>query len=165
MPRRTLRALISSDLRHFGAAKTIYDLACRTVNQVVLAKVFKVMAMRSVRLELLELPPGFRSEFLSEQQLRDYSQDPQCDLSGDFVESALAHGDRCYAVLHGANLVTYSWYSTRPTIASDGLTIHFGPDYVYGFKAYTHPDYRGRHLHSIEVNRAVQEYLARGYLG
>ena len=165
MPRRSLRDLIQSDIEHFGAAGTLYDLALRCINRVALAKVFKVLAITAVQREFLELPAEFHSEFLSARQLRQYSRDPQCDLAADFVEEAVAGGDQCYAVLHGATLVTYSWYSTRPTIASDGLTINISPEYVYGYKGYTHPRYRGRHLHAIEVSRAIQEYLNRGFRG
>jgi len=165
MPRRTLLNLIQSDLEHFGIARTLYDLAVRTINVVALGKVFKVLALDAARPEFLDLPAGYRSEFLSESQLRAFACDPRHELTYEFLDDALAKGDECYAVLHGVKLACYSWYSTQPTVASDGLSIHFDPAFVYGYKAFTLPDYRGQRLHAIEVSRAWQAYLARGYRG
>ncbi len=165
MPRRTLRNLIQSDIKHFGIARTLYDLAVRTFNVIALGKVFKVLVLDAARPEFLELPEGFRSEFLSESQLREFARDPRHELTDEFLADALAKGDECYAVLQGEKLACYSWYSTRLTVASDGLSIHFDPAYVYGYKAFTLPDYRGQRLHAIEVSRAWQAYLARGFRG
>jgi hypothetical protein len=157
--------LIQSDLKRFGMARTCYDLGLRTINVVALAKVFKVLVMDVSRPEFLQLPAGFRSRFLTETQLRARACDPCNELTDEFLDDALAKGDECYAVLDGAKLACYSWYSSKPTVASDGLSIHFNPAFVYGYKAFTLPDYRGQRLHAIEVSRALEAYLARGFRG
>jgi len=145
--------------------RTCYDLVVRTINVVALAKVFKVLVMDASRPEFLELPAGFRSKFLSEAQLRAFAGDPRNELADEFLDDALAKGDECYALLRNEKLACYSWYSTQPTVASDGLSIHFNPAFVYGYKAFTLPDFRGQRLHAIEVSRAMQAYLARGFRG
>ena len=45
------------------------------------------------------------------------------------------------------------------------MTLHFSPEYVYMYKGFTHPNYRGQRLHAIGMNLALQEYLDRGYRG
>jgi hypothetical protein len=143
----------------------VYDLAVRSLNQVALCKIFKVLAMNAAQPEFLDLSPEFHSEFLDDSQLREFGRDPRNDLSTEFLDAALAKGDECYGVLRGAELVSYSWYSTQPTIASDGLTIHFNSDFIYRYKGFTHPAYRGRRLHAREISRAVRDFQIRGFRG
>jgi hypothetical protein len=143
----------------------VYDLAVRSLNQVALCKIFKVLAMNAAQPEFLDLSPEFHSEFLDDSQLRKFGRDPRNDLSTEFLDAALAKGDECYGVLRGAELVSYSWYSTQPTIASDGLTIHFNSDFIYRYKGFTHPAYRGRRLHAREISRAVRDFQIRGFRG
>jgi hypothetical protein len=165
MTRKSLRALIKSDLEHFGLVRTVYDLALRTVNRVALLKIFKGVRIDVVHPDFLELEPGFRAEFLGESLLREFARNPQCELPDEFLDAALAKGDECYAILDGPTLAAYGWYSNQPTEASDGLEIVFSSDFMYMYKGFTHPKYRGRRLHAIGMNRALREYLARGFRG
>lgn len=166
MSRRSLRELLRSDLEHFGFKRTVYDLTVRTVNRLMLLKIFQGIWIDQVHADFLELEPGFRAEFLAAERLRAFAQDPETELSDEFLDAALAKGDRCYAILEGENnLAAYGWYSNQPTEASDGLEVVFSPDYMYMYKGYTHPKYRGRRLHAIGMNRALRDFREQGYLG
>ncbi len=67
-------------------------------------------------------------------------------LSFEFVESALDRGDVCAAAFDGARMVSYIWRAFTATPHTEGLWVRFQKPYRYGYKAYTDPAYRGRHL-------------------
>lgn len=163
MARSSVWKVIQRDLEHFGVLRTACDVTFRAIN---LCCYFRVL--RALKLE--QVHPGFGDamsvnwQFLNAEQLETFAKDPANELSEAFLSAALAKGDQCYAALDGSRLAAYSWYSHEPTEA-DGLRLTFRPDYVYMYKAFTHPDYRGRRLYAAGVNRALTEYLAQGYRG
>ena len=162
---RSIHALICRDLALFGVAKTVYDLVTRAINRVVYYKIFKGLKIETIHPGYLEAPAGFEWLALEPEQLHELAKDPAYDFTEAFLSDALAKGDRCYGILDGDVLATYGWYSTNPTETSDDVTLHFNSDYVYMYKGYTLPQYRGRRLYAVAINRALSEYLARGYHG
>jgi hypothetical protein len=48
---------------------------------------------------------------------------------------------------------------------TDDLRFHFDPDYVYMFKGFTLPAYRGQRLHAIGMARALEGYAELGSKG
>jgi GNAT superfamily N-acetyltransferase len=70
-------------------------------------------------------------------------------LAGDFVEPALARGDICLAAFDGEALIAYVWRSFSAAPHADGLWVQVDMPYWYTYKAYTHPDYRGRRLSGL----------------
>jgi len=60
---------------------------------------------------------------------------------------AFRRGDVCSASFHGADLVGYSFYSSLPTRARDGVTFTFpAQHYVYAYASATAPSHRGKRL-------------------
>ncbi|MDB4995287.1 MAG: Acetyltransferase family, partial [Myxococcaceae bacterium] len=84
---------------------------------------------------------------------------------GEMIRKSLADGDCCYGILDGDTLASYGWYSKRPTMMTDDLRFHFDPDYVYMFKGFTLPAYRGKRLHAIGMARALAAYAELGSKG
>ncbi len=103
--------------------------------------------------------------FLSPTELERYAASDVHELESDFVQGAVTRGDDCFGIFHGKELAAYSWYSTQPTAAEDGLTVSCSKKYVYMYKAFTHPEYRGRRLYALGVEHAVREYLKLGFQG
>jgi hypothetical protein len=87
-----------------------------------------------------------RARRLSWEQLEVAANDPELDLRLDFVRDALAHGDACYGVLDENRVVSYCWFSNRPTEVLPGFTTRFPAGYYYSYKAFTRPSHRGRGL-------------------
>jgi hypothetical protein len=160
-----IRDFLRRDVKHFGVGKTIYDLSFRTINRCVYFKVLRAMKIESVHADYLDSDSQFRWQFFDEKQLCEFSETPEYYITEDNLRAFREKGDQCYGAMDGDRLTCYGWYSNKPTEAVDGLTLHFNSDYVYMYRGYTHPDYRGKRLHAIGMNRALREFLGRGSKG
>ena len=125
------------------------DLAHGALNRLTHVPVLNVWALRCASFQLSrgQADSQLKDVLLDESDVMRYADDPRNDLTGPFVRAALAKGDRCYAVLDGDTLASYGWCASSPTIVFPGLVVSFPLDWVYLYKAFTLPAYRGRHLH------------------
>ena len=106
-----------------------------------------------------------RAEFVDAADLERYATQPEYDLPQDFLRRAQAVGDECFAIRDGDVLAAYGWYSTSTNHFTDELTLHFSSDWVYMYRGFTHPAYRGRRLHAVGMTLALSAYRARGFKG
>lgn len=164
MRHSSLRSVIQRDLRHFGVWRTAVDVAFRAINLCVYFRVLRALGICELGTEKNRDAANIEWQFLTAEQLHEFAAEPANLLPIDFLEEALAKGDRCLAALAEGELVAYSWYSHEPTEA-DGLLLCFRPDYVYMYKAFTRPSHRGQRLYESGVRRALAEFLALGYRG
>src|SRR5262249_28103377 len=89
-------------------------------------------------------------------------------MDAEFIDQALARGDRCYGAIDGDTIVAYGWYSTKPTpvtAISEDMVLHFDSAYAYMYRGYTLPAYRGKRLHGIGMARAMEAYVREGSRG
>lgn len=69
-------------------------------------------------------------------------QDPVLDLPADFVSS-----DRCFGIVRQGYVVSYVWLADAgPTPVLPGAAVVFPNGSLYVYKAFTHPQHRGRRL-------------------
>src|SRR5262249_54137505 len=139
----------------------------RLTNKGVPFMMLKMMSitMETVNRALLVLPQGHRAAFLDEPDLRRYAQDPAYEMTDTFLDQALAKGDRCYAILEDDILASYGWYSRGDTHITDELVLRFNPEWIYMYKGYTLPRYRGLRLHGICMVKALDEHTRLGLRG
>jgi len=143
---------------------TAHALLMKALNAVVFFKVLKGVTIEQPDAAYLAVPAAYDAGFLPDGALRGFAADPATEMSEAFVEATRAKGDECYAICDGTKLAAYGWYATTPTTAgSPELLLHFGDQYVYMYKGFTDPRYRGQRLHAIGMTRALQEYRRRGY--
>jgi hypothetical protein len=146
--------------------ETLHDVAVKAINRLVVFKILRGVTIDRVDPAFLPCPGPYRAMFLGEAALREFSRDPATELPRAFLDDALDRGDECYALLAGETLAAYGWYTRKPTrLDLPDLALHFGPEYIYMYKGFTHPAHRGRRLHAIGMTRALQHYLATGYRG
>jgi len=155
------------DVKNAGIARVALDIVYRALNK---ATRFMALTMLSVTPETVDA--GFLSgdtervhRFLSPPELAALSGDPLYQMPPDFLSQALAKGDRCYAILDGARLASYGWYSRVETLVTEDLALRFAPEWVYMYKGFTRPEYRGQRLHAIGMARAMMEYVNEGARG
>ena len=156
-----MRNLISRELRDFGLGPTIYDLSFRTLNLIVPFTIWKAVVVDQPHPDYLRLPETYRGRLLDAGEMSAYVG-PDNDLDGQILKQARAKGDRCMALFEGSTLASYGWYSSQPTDFSDDLRLRFDNRYVYMYKGFTSPRFRGQRLHAIGMTLALQEYLRRG---
>jgi hypothetical protein len=151
--------------RH-GIGALLHLLCIRLINRLVPFKILRGEYVTTVDAGLIGYPPHYTPSFLAPRALHDFAADPATEMSRAFVDDALRNGDECYAICDGEKLAAYGWYSTRPTpIKPSDLVLHFAEGYVYMYKGFTEPRYRGQRLHGIGKTRALQHYLESGYRG
>ena len=107
----------------------------------------------------------YETRFLSAQELETISVQSEYGMSKAFLVEALTKGDECYAILDGNTLACFGWYSRKPTRINQDLILEFDPDYAYMYFGFTHPRYRGKRLHALDMGLALQELYNRGSKG
>lgn len=110
-------------------------------------------------------PAPYRAEFLDAQTVARYAAHPEYDMPETFLRRALAVNDACFAIRDGETLVAYGWYSSSANHFADELTLHFSPAWIYMYRGFTHPAYRGQRLHAFGMTMALAAYQARGFKG
>ena len=155
---------IRRDIRQFGVVRTAYEVFMKGINRCFCLRIVKVFKKEVYDPAFVENHEDFQWRFLSERRMFDLARDPDNQLTESFVRTALEKGDACYGGFDGEALACFGWYSNEPT-DDDGLTFHFGPEYMYEYAAFTYPKYRGRRLSVSRGNRARREYLSRGFKG
>jgi hypothetical protein len=91
------------------------------------------------------------------------ARDPDFDLVPADVEAALARGDICAAAFDGDRMVSYVWRSFSSAKYGDDLWVEIRKPYRYGYKGYTVPEYRGRHLQNSVALFTDDLCVARGH--
>jgi len=159
-------ASIRRSVGHFGISRTLYDLAYKSLSRMVRFKVLIGITIRRADPAFLDCDARYRCALLEPEELRALGRDPVNEMPPEFLDAALGKGDECYAILEGERVASYGWYATTPTTLDlPDLRLHFSPQFVYMYKGFTHPDYRGQRLHAIGMTQALASYLGRGYQG
>lgn len=85
----------------------------------------------------------------------------ELDISGEFLESALARGDRCFAAFDDGKMVAYTW-RTKIQAPHQDVTVSVKPPYVYAYKGLTLKTHRGLRLNPILNHAANGIYFTEG---
>ena len=158
-------ATTRGEIEHFGVSKALYCGSLRIVKRAAGVVTLQCVFLPSVSAESLKTNPQYSCRFLTAAELQHYSNDPSLELDTEFLKLAASKGDRCFAILDGETLASYGWYSTKPTLVDHELSLRFDPHYVYMYKGFTHPKYRGQRLHAVGMGMALNAYLAEGSKG
>jgi hypothetical protein len=162
--RRMGRAVAS--MQRDGWRRSFYRVALRTVNALVFFKILRGVWVEAPDRAFCQYDERFTADFLSETVIRQFASDPENGMSRDFVDEALAKGDVCYGIMDGAVLLSYGWYSIQQTrIDPPEVFLDFNKNYVYMYKGFTHPRYRGLRLHAIGMTLALEYYRSKGSKG
>lgn len=156
---------IQRDVSQFGFANTLKDYLFRAINVLTTFHIFHAMTISEANPKYMLTDEKYTCKFLTADELFAFAHQPDLGLDEKFLRQAIEKGDECYAILDGARLAAYGWYSNAPTTVSDDLRLRFHLDYIYMYNGYTHNDYRGQRLHAVGMTRALDEYRRRGFKG
>ena len=166
---------IRDNAKNFGTGQTARWFALKVINHVIPTRYIVGMTLEKVSPESIKLDPRFHAGLMKAEQLSRFvgSQgwdDPGFGLSHEGLARAEQNGIEWYAITDGApdqpdaKLASIGWYSCEATV-NGGNPVYFSPEWVYMFRGYTHPDYRGFRLHGIGMGRAMLEFQKRGLKG
>ncbi len=91
-------------------------------------------------------------------ELSRYAKDPEYALDGASLPRARARRDCCIGVFDAGKLVSYSFNATIPTDFNPHFQYRFPDGWVYHFRAYTLPAWRGRRLHGRNVSAVIERF-------
>lgn len=150
------------DIGRWGLVRFVYARIMRTVSPwVTLCGVYT----RPIRRESEKHPPppGLCVRLATDDDLQRAVADDSLGLRRNAVSEALARGDLCVATFDGDRMVAYMWRSFTTAPHLHGLWVHFRKPYRYGYRSFTRPEYRGRHL-SDPMGHFLDDYcLDRGF--
>ncbi len=94
----------------------------------------------------------------SRDELLRAAEDMPQQLSIAFIDAALARGDFCVAAFDGDRMIAFGWVAFARAPNVPGLAVVVAPPYRYGYKIFTHPDYRGQRI--INAVQRVRDRLS-----
>ena len=80
---------IHRNLKQLGTAKTIEDVALKTLNQVFFFRILQGLKIEKVDPEFLNCHEKYRGLFLTEAMLMGFADRPEYELSRRFLDEAL----------------------------------------------------------------------------
>ncbi|NKB98982.1 MAG: hypothetical protein GKR90_10900 [Pseudomonadales bacterium] len=136
-------AALKLERERFGVFRLIYRIAMDRLSGFV--QLYQIHS-RNLASGAVPEPTPARVGWATHQELMQASGEIPSDLSPEFVRTSLARGDRCLAAFIDNKLVSFGWRAYTDTPHVDGVWISFRPGYRYGYKSFTRPEYRGRHI-------------------
>ncbi len=155
--------------RHHGTAAALQWLAARSLEKTIQLEVSELSWLdENQRSNSAASHPRLSSEFacrfLTSVEIASFGIDPANDLSVDFASRPTAGLDYCFGIVNRERLASYSWYALRSIEGEHhvGVPMSFPANTAYMYKAFTHPDYRGKALYGIGVTKALHALASRG---
>jgi hypothetical protein len=108
--------------------------------------------------------PEFAFREMTAAELLEAAADPALELAPQRIEEAAARGDWFFGVFQRERLVGYRWYSSSGSVPCwPGMSIRFAyPQRAYGYRTFTHPEFRGQRLHAYGAAQSDRALLERG---
>lgn len=122
----------------------------------------------------LSLPEPTDSEvtfrFLTADDVRHFAFNPENELDPGLASRLVLGRDACFGAMIGDRLAAYAWIAfgsiesthNRGSDLRSGVALSFPDHQAFLYKAYTHPDFRGRQLYSGLSRSALRALSARG---
>jgi hypothetical protein len=101
---------------------------------------------------------GVSCREVSLTELSCYTHDPAYDISEQFLLEARLRGDCCIGVFDGPTLVSYSFNASTPTNCDPLIHYEFSRGWIYHYKVFTLPEWRGQRLHGLQVATLNREF-------
>jgi GNAT superfamily N-acetyltransferase len=152
---------MKKDLARWGFAKTLWAALARRARPWLV--VCQVSVRRNQRLESgLKTSGEVKIKLASREELLRAAKEMPSQLSRNFIDSALSSG-LCVAAFVDSKLVAFSWSAFTQVKMNEELWVGFDWPYRYAYKAYTHPEHRGRGIIEAILYYSDDICLDRGF--
>ena len=154
------------DRRRFGTLKACQSLLMWGLHSR-LGLDFYLVTLRPLGEESYDLykpRSDYEIKVIEPETLIEASHDPELDLDEDFVRRAIANQDVITGAFDGKKLVAYTCATSVSAPHDEWFSVQIPKDFRYGYKAFTHPDHRGKRLvYSVaHLRERTQIFLERG---
>ncbi len=163
------RHQLSELRRQYGTAAVLQWLSARTLEKTIQLQVCELSWLDlNQRSNSAVTNAGgystFACGFLTPVEIASFGADPANDLAVDFASRTAAGFDYCFGIVDQGRLAAYSWYALRSIEGEHhvGVPMSFPANMAYMYKAFTHPDYRGKALYGIGVTKALEVLASLG---
>ena len=151
----------SQEISHWGIHRLIYAVLMRRLKPVLTLCRIHLRAHISDRDPIAQ--PGVEFRLASTEKVLRAAADPAMGLDAAKVSAPLARGDPCSAAFVENQMVAYTWRAFTGTPHTDDIWVHVQRPCRYGYRAFTRPEYRARHLQDPIALLTDQLCLERGY--
>ena len=155
-----------SDVSRWGLPRSAYIRTMNSLKPWLTLFVVNVREQHSVE-RSNDGVPGISVRAANQAELVWAARDPEMGLNPVTIDAALRRGDICVGAFdrqtNPERLVSYTWRSFTTAPHVDGLWVAIERPVRYGYKAFTHPDYRGRHLQDLVSYYTDALCLDRGF--
>jgi RimJ/RimL family protein N-acetyltransferase len=113
------------------------------------------------RTEVTERTPPVEVRPLERAELARLSADHAYGISPEFLDGIARRDDRCFGAFCGDELASYAFFAqAAPTAIDRELRFSFPAQWIYLYKCFTVPAWRGRRLLPLVVYRAFPQLQA-----
>jgi hypothetical protein len=145
--------------RKFGLARAIKHAAWRRLHSVAGYATYHCLELPADSpFPTLPDNSGMECREVPLAEMARYAEDPAYDFEPGYLPLARQRGDWCMGVFADSTLVSYTFNSAHPTQFHPRLRYHFREGWIYHFKAFTLPQWRGRRLHALNVAGVLSKY-------
>jgi GNAT superfamily N-acetyltransferase len=96
---------------------------------------------------LVDVPvKGFAIRVVDRSALAAYSRDARQEISLQFLAGLAGRDDLCFGAFEGEELASYCFFATESTAIDLYLRFCYPLGWIYVYKAFTRPEWRGRGL-------------------
>ena len=88
-------------------------------------------------------------------ELADYAGQGKHEFSAAFLQGLAARDDLCHGAFANGELVAYCFFAVMPTALDARLRFYFPERWIYVYKVFTQPSWRGRYLQQQLFGRAL----------
>jgi ribosomal protein S18 acetylase RimI-like enzyme len=157
---------IAQTQQFFGWKAVFQRVASRSAQKLLRLEMNEMLWLEGAALpSAIEANSDFEFRFLTVDELAHFANDLANDLDAAFAARVSSGHDLCFAAIaQQGQLASYSWYALGSIEAEHhlGVAMSLPADVAYMYKAFTHPDFRGRRLYGTIVAMALRSLARRG---
>jgi len=155
-----------------GSSSGWHDLALwlyRAVGRLITFDVTRLLHLDKGDLREPRIDPAFEIRLLTPLEVAEFARDPANDLDASLSARMTCGRDLCCAALDGEQLAAYAWFALGSIEASmhrgrrprSGVAVSYPRSMALVYKAFTRPEYRGRHLYPAVLAHGLHELAPR----
>lgn len=153
--------------KRYGRKALLHFIKYSLINKIYFYKELQCFSLteKMFKMESINTSSTYSARKLSKNEVHLYAQNTLYEMPPSFVERAMHKQDACYAIFDNEQLATYVWCSEKPTRINSALKVHFNPEWIYIYKGFTLPQYRGKRFLATIMNKILSDYTQAGYKG